>query len=146
MIIQFILEAVFVVCRMVLKYLIPVKLSLGVMPSKSLLERYGLLEVCLQLSQNCLFGCHLGFVSVLILPSRVQYKDVIQALRTGDIRLLRQALQTHEDQYVSFVPFEHHIPLSAFLVFDPTSCDIRRGGAWHDKWMVISDFCGLVYI
>lgn len=58
--------------RMVLKYLIPVKLSLGVMPSKSLLERYDLLE----------------------------YKDVIQALRTGDIRLLRQALQTHEDQFL----------------------------------------------
>ncbi|XP_024399951.1 enhanced ethylene response protein 5 [Physcomitrium patens] len=58
--------------RMVLKYLIPVKLSLGVMPSKLLLERYGLLE----------------------------YKEVIQALRTGDIRLLRQALQTNEDQFL----------------------------------------------
>lgn len=33
-------------CRMVLKYLIPVKLSLGVMPSKLLLEQYNLLEVC----------------------------------------------------------------------------------------------------
>lgn len=42
------LEAAFVICRMVLKYLIPVKLSLGVMPSKSLLEQYGLLEVCEQ--------------------------------------------------------------------------------------------------
>lgn len=87
---------------MVLKYLIPVKLSLGVMPSKSLLERYDLLEVCVQNCYTFLLVCHLGFVSILSLPSRVQYKDVIQALRTGDIRLLRQALQTHEDQYVSF--------------------------------------------
>lgn len=30
-----------------------------------------------------------------------QYKDVVRALRTGDIRLLRHALQTHEDQYVT---------------------------------------------
>ncbi|KAG0625477.1 hypothetical protein M758_2G058400 [Ceratodon purpureus] len=58
--------------RMVLKYLIPVKLSLGIMPSKLLLEEYNLLE----------------------------YKEVIQALLTGDIRLLRQALQTHEDQFL----------------------------------------------
>jgi hypothetical protein len=33
-----------------------------------------------------------------------QYKEVVQALRTGDIRLLRQALQTNEDQCVLFGP------------------------------------------
>ncbi|KAH8942735.1 hypothetical protein BDL97_13G009100 [Sphagnum fallax] len=58
--------------RMVLKYLIPVKLSLGTLPKYSLLQRYNLLE----------------------------YKEVVQALRMGDIRLLRHALQTHEDQFL----------------------------------------------
>jgi hypothetical protein len=35
-------------CRMVLKYLIPVKLSLGTLPKYSLLQRYNLLEVYLR--------------------------------------------------------------------------------------------------
>jgi len=31
----------------------------------------------------------------------MQYADVIKALIRGDLRLLRRALQEHEDQYVS---------------------------------------------
>ncbi|KAJ4747623.1 PCI domain-containing 2 [Rhynchospora pubera] len=58
--------------RMILKYLIPVKLSLGILPKMSLLKKYNLLE----------------------------YKDVVDALKTGDVRLLRQALQDHEEQFL----------------------------------------------
>jgi hypothetical protein len=35
--------------RMILKYLIPVKLSIGILPEDQLLEKYGLVEVCLPL-------------------------------------------------------------------------------------------------
>lgn len=31
-----------------------------------------------------------------------QYRDVVQALKRGDLRLLRHALQEHEDRYVLF--------------------------------------------
>ncbi|CAN6441743.1 unnamed protein product [Victoria cruziana] len=58
--------------RLILKYLIPVKLSLGILPKNWLLEKYNLLE----------------------------YTDVVQALRTGDLRLLRNALQKHEDRFL----------------------------------------------
>ncbi|KAK8991389.1 hypothetical protein GQ457_16G003370 [Hibiscus cannabinus] len=58
--------------RMILKYLIPVKLSLGILPETSLLEKYNLLE----------------------------YHNVVQALKRGDLRLLRHALQEHEDQFL----------------------------------------------
>ncbi|XVF88749.1 hypothetical protein PTKIN_Ptkin19aG0076500 [Pterospermum kingtungense] len=58
--------------RMILKYLIPVKLSLGILPKASLLEKYNLLE----------------------------YSNVVQALKRGDLRLLRHALQEHEDQFL----------------------------------------------
>lgn len=58
--------------RLILKYLIPVKLSIGVLPGDSLLEKYKLLE----------------------------YKDVVLALRRGDLRLLRCALQEHEDRFL----------------------------------------------
>lgn len=58
--------------RMILKYLIPVKLSIGILPEISLLEKYNLVEYC----------------------------NVIQAMRRGDLRLLRQALQEHEDQFL----------------------------------------------
>ncbi|XWS17396.1 hypothetical protein CRYUN_Cryun33cG0063800 [Craigia yunnanensis] len=58
--------------RMILKYLIPVKLSLGILPKVWLLEKYSLLE----------------------------YSNVIQALKRGDLRLLRHALQEHEDQFL----------------------------------------------
>ncbi|XP_052886108.1 enhanced ethylene response protein 5 isoform X2 [Gossypium arboreum] len=58
--------------RMILKYLIPVKLSLGILPKTCLLEKYNLLE----------------------------YNDVVQALTRGDLRLLRHALQEHEDQFL----------------------------------------------
>ncbi|PPD99969.1 hypothetical protein GOBAR_DD03017 [Gossypium barbadense] len=58
--------------RMILKYLIPVKLSLGILPKTCLLEKYNLLE----------------------------YNDVVKALKRGDLRLLRHALQEHEDQFL----------------------------------------------
>lgn len=58
--------------RMILKYLIPVKLSIGILPGDLLLERNNLLE----------------------------YRDVVLALRRGDIRLLRCALQQHEDRFL----------------------------------------------
>ncbi|XP_068652968.1 enhanced ethylene response protein 5 [Aristolochia californica] len=58
--------------RMILKYLIPVKLSLGILPKNWLLEKYNLLE----------------------------YADVVQALKRGDLRLLRHALQEHEDRFL----------------------------------------------
>lgn len=58
--------------RMILKYLIPVKLSLGILPKSWLLEKYNLLE----------------------------YMNVIEALKRGDLRLLRHALQEHEDRFL----------------------------------------------
>ncbi|NP_001131834.1 Enhanced ethylene response protein 5-like [Zea mays] len=58
--------------RRILKFLIPVKLSIGVLPKRTLLERYSLLE----------------------------YADVVTALKRGDLRLLRQALDRHEDQFL----------------------------------------------
>ncbi|XP_078182355.1 proteasome family protein [Carex rostrata] len=58
--------------RMILKYLIPVKLSIGILPKMSLLKKYNLME----------------------------YSGVIDALKTGDVRLLRQALQEHEEQFL----------------------------------------------
>ncbi|KAL4194642.1 hypothetical protein AMTRI_Chr05g69540 [Amborella trichopoda] len=58
--------------RMILKYLVPVKLSLGILPKNQLLERYNLLE----------------------------YANVVEALRRGDLRLLRHALQEHEDRFL----------------------------------------------
>lgn len=58
--------------RMILKYLIPVKLSLGILPTTWLLEKYRLAE----------------------------YADVVQALKRGDLRLLRRALQEHEDRFL----------------------------------------------
>lgn len=58
--------------RMILKYLIPVKLSIGILPKDWLLEKYNLVE----------------------------YRDVVQALRRGDLRLLRHALQEHEDRFL----------------------------------------------
>ncbi|XP_015889185.2 enhanced ethylene response protein 5 [Ziziphus jujuba] len=58
--------------RMILKYLIPVKLSIGILPEDWLLEKYNLVE----------------------------YRNVVQALRRGDLRLLRHALLEHEDQFL----------------------------------------------
>ncbi|XP_058069304.1 enhanced ethylene response protein 5 [Magnolia sinica] len=58
--------------RMILKYLIPVKLSIGILPKKWLLEKYNLVE----------------------------YSNVVQALKRGDLRLLRHALQEHEDRFL----------------------------------------------
>uniref|UniRef100_A0ACD5Y2S1 Uncharacterized protein n=1 Tax=Avena sativa TaxID=4498 RepID=A0ACD5Y2S1_AVESA len=56
--------------RKILKFLIPVKLSIGVLPMRTLLEKYNLLE----------------------------YADIVTSLRRGDLRLLKQALDRHEDQ------------------------------------------------
>eukprot|EP00252_Welwitschia_mirabilis_P013204 TRINITY_DN29129_c0_g1_i1.p1 TRINITY_DN29129_c0_g1~~TRINITY_DN29129_c0_g1_i1.p1 ORF type:complete len:417 (-),score=82.48 TRINITY_DN29129_c0_g1_i1:84-1334(-) len=58
--------------RMILKYLIPVKLSLGILPREELLQKYNLLE----------------------------YLDIVRALRRGDLRLLRQALHYHENEFL----------------------------------------------
>ncbi|GAB4853803.1 Enhanced ethylene response protein 5 [Ancistrocladus abbreviatus] len=58
--------------RMILKYLIPVKLSIGILPTDSLLQKYNLVE----------------------------YRDIVHALRRGDLRLLRCALLEHEDQFL----------------------------------------------
>ncbi|KAK3210512.1 hypothetical protein Dsin_015218 [Dipteronia sinensis] len=58
--------------RMILKYLIPVKLSIGILPKYSILAKFNLVE----------------------------YSNIVQALRRGDLRLLRQALQDHEDQFL----------------------------------------------
>ncbi|KAF2302693.1 hypothetical protein GH714_001184 [Hevea brasiliensis] len=58
--------------RMILKYLIPVKLSIGILPKDWLLEKYNLVE----------------------------YRNVVQALKRGDLRLLRHALQEHEDRFL----------------------------------------------
>lgn len=58
--------------RKILKYLIPVKLSIGILPNNSLMEKYNLLE----------------------------YSNVVQALKRGDLRLLRRALQEHEDRFL----------------------------------------------
>ncbi|KAL3702003.1 hypothetical protein R1sor_020025 [Riccia sorocarpa] len=58
--------------RMILKYLVPVKLSLGILPNEWLLRKYHIME----------------------------YNDIVQALRKGDVRLLRRALQANEDQFL----------------------------------------------
>lgn len=42
--------------------------------------------------------------------SALQYSDVVQALKRGDLRLLRRALQEHEDQYLP-----EHYPLLFFF-------------------------------
>lgn len=58
--------------RMILKYLIPVKLSIGILPKNSLLEKYKLVE----------------------------YSNIVLAMRRGDLRLLRHALKEHEDRFL----------------------------------------------
>ncbi|KAL6846620.1 hypothetical protein ACP4OV_024068 [Aristida adscensionis] len=58
--------------RRILKFLVPVKLSIGVLPKRTLLEKYNLLE----------------------------YADVVTSLKRGDLRLLRHALDRHEDQFL----------------------------------------------
>ncbi|THU60096.1 hypothetical protein C4D60_Mb07t09030 [Musa balbisiana] len=58
--------------RMILKYLIPVKLSIGILPKQWLIEKYNLIE----------------------------YGEVVNALKKGDLRLLRQALREHEDRFL----------------------------------------------
>ncbi|KAK9274629.1 hypothetical protein L1049_021880 [Liquidambar formosana] len=58
--------------RMILKYLIPVKLSIGILPKDWLLDKYNLVE----------------------------YSNVVLALKRGDLRLLRHALQEHEDRFL----------------------------------------------
>ncbi|KAH7679514.1 Transcription-associated recombination protein - Thp1p protein [Dioscorea alata] len=58
--------------RMILKYLIPVKLSIGILPKMWLLEKYNLIE----------------------------YKDIVKALKMGDLRLLRHALVEHEERFL----------------------------------------------
>ncbi|KAK6941397.1 hypothetical protein RJ641_026774 [Dillenia turbinata] len=61
--------------RMILKYLIPVKLSIGNLPRGWLLERHNLTE----------------------------YTGIVEALKSGDLRLLRNAFQEHEHWYIPHV-------------------------------------------
>nr|GEW61455.1 enhanced ethylene response protein 5 [Tanacetum cinerariifolium] len=61
---------------MILKYLVPVKLSIGILPKTSLLEKHNLAE----------------------------YSNIVLAMRRGDLRLLRQALEEHEDRRLSRPP------------------------------------------
>ncbi|KAL6534996.1 Enhanced ethylene response protein 5 [Orobanche hederae] len=58
--------------RMILKYLIPVKLSIGIVPRMLLLEKYNLNE----------------------------YTEIVLSLKRGDLRLLRHALQEHEHRFL----------------------------------------------
>lgn len=58
--------------RLILKYLIPVKLSIGILPGTLLLEKFNLNE----------------------------YSDIVLSLKRGDLRLLRHALQEHEDRFL----------------------------------------------
>ena len=58
--------------RLILRYLIPVKLILGILPSKKLLETYGLNE----------------------------FRDVVEAMRRGDARLLDSALDAGEAEFI----------------------------------------------
>nr|GEW12612.1 enhanced ethylene response protein 5 [Tanacetum cinerariifolium] len=58
--------------RMILKYLVPVKLSIGILPKRSLLENHNLAE----------------------------YSNIVLAMRRGDLRLLRHALEEHEDRFL----------------------------------------------
>eukprot|EP00270_Netrium_digitus_P005018 TRINITY_DN16533_c0_g1_i1.p1 TRINITY_DN16533_c0_g1~~TRINITY_DN16533_c0_g1_i1.p1 ORF type:complete len:410 (+),score=100.71 TRINITY_DN16533_c0_g1_i1:54-1232(+) len=58
--------------RKILKYLVPVRLSLGLLPTNDLLSRFQLHE----------------------------YQEVVQAMRSGDVRLLRSALQKHEGRFL----------------------------------------------
>nr|GEV15091.1 enhanced ethylene response protein 5 [Tanacetum cinerariifolium] len=58
--------------RIILKYLVPVKLSIGILPKRSLLEKHNLAE----------------------------YSNIVLAMRRGDLRLLRHALEEHEDRFL----------------------------------------------
>ncbi|OEL28024.1 Enhanced ethylene response protein 5 [Dichanthelium oligosanthes] len=94
--------------RRILKFLIPVKLSIGVLPKRTLLETYNLLEfdkhVCVVLSGAIV--THLGRYTMLLIEicargnMTFQYADVVTSLKRGDLRLLRQALDRHEDQFL----------------------------------------------
>ncbi|CAI7789557.1 unnamed protein product [Closterium sp. NIES-54] len=58
--------------RRILRYLIPVRLSLGHLPSPQLLRNHHLQE----------------------------YEGIVQAMRTGDVRLLRDTLSANEDRFL----------------------------------------------
>ncbi|GJP32382.1 hypothetical protein CLOM_g7842 [Closterium sp. NIES-68] len=58
--------------RRILRYLVPVRLSLGYLPSPALLHNYQLQE----------------------------YEGIVQAMRTGDVRLLRDTLSANEDRFL----------------------------------------------
>eukprot|EP00850_Spirogloea_muscicola_P009164 SM000051S17524 [mRNA] locus=s51:81339:84085:- [translate_table: standard] len=58
--------------RRILRYLVPVRLSLDVLPTSVLLERYNLPE----------------------------YLGIVHAMRKGDVRQLRETLELHEDRFL----------------------------------------------
>jgi hypothetical protein len=49
-----------------------------------------------------------------------QYADIVTSLRRGDLRLLKQALDKHEDQYVHI-----YCVLNIFQPFAITTCFFR---------------------
>lgn len=58
----------------------------------------------------------------------LQYNEVVKALKTGDLRLLRRALREHEDRYVSIVSsffLQTTIGISFLMLFNPQILTIR---------------------
>lgn len=57
----------------------------------------------------------------------LQYNEIVKALKTGDLRLLRQALREHEDRYVSVVSLfsQTTIGISLLMLFNPQILTIR---------------------
>ncbi|KAH9762915.1 Enhanced ethylene response protein 5 [Citrus sinensis] len=87
---------------MILKYLIPVKLSIGILPKDWLLEKYNLVE----------------------------YSNIVQALRRGDLRLLRHALEEHEDHCNQnnefFPPFKRFLRSGVYLVLEKLELQVYQ--------------------
>ncbi|XP_024531356.1 enhanced ethylene response protein 5 isoform X1 [Selaginella moellendorffii] len=117
--------------RMILKYLVPVRLALGVLPKESLLTKYNLSE----------------------------YIDVVRALKRGDVRLLRRALKANENNffrsgvYLVLEKLESHVYRRLLRKMciqypkaagswprppsqdggDPKSYEVARGGHGHGR-------------
>ncbi|KAL0702837.1 hypothetical protein Bca4012_058959 [Brassica carinata] len=91
--------------RMILKYLIPVKLSIGIIPKDELLQKYNLPE----------------------------YMNVVQALRKGDLRILRHALEEHEDRALIAVD-KIFMPVS---IVEEETFDLGNSGRGA-QWLVVA--------
>ncbi|KAK4396928.1 Enhanced ethylene response protein 5 [Sesamum angolense] len=94
--------------RMILKYLIPVKLSIGILPRQLLLDKFNLMRTTTISLSNILDGDmdttqYMHYDSKMIKSiyrGTTKYSDVVLALKRGDLRLLRHALQEHEDRFL----------------------------------------------